>query len=805
MVQALLAILLVVAPDPSYRSRAWRVVDTYGTGEACDLACSPWLVDADRDTTCINAALEHGLTDERYNAVELPPGNCYINDRLDILSVRGVSVYGHGPHRTLLIWDSATPADPVLYLGDVSESHFYDFSIQPDSTRTITVAVELDNCAACAFAGESNVGHLPSKNRFERIEIGAPAGDQTLVDGFVVETDTDAANNEFHSFRDVLVQRHHGDAWRLESGQHKTALFDQCLCLSDTAFVETTACVRSSACFTWTGGGGGYHDFDFYMPSTGCQTTISGANFEGSHKFIYHGGNNGNFSGLIIQGVRWASEGVNVAAAGADRHVIHTGYSGGVVILASSFGTPSDVRPMAINIEGSGAAPFAMVATAFNTSLTAATDVFPSGQPTLFSGTVNRVGGVNVQHAQKVWSTTSGATPFVKPGYVADWGIVDINNGTTTITDFISGYDGQTIIVWANGSAGRTITHGANIDLAGDESVTMAGDDVLVLQQIAGTWTEIGRATSGWSGATVRASTSVATDLITEFTAAAGVAVQHAVFTGTSAATSTLAVSGVTADDSGTVFMSLDGAGDDILLQSDTLRFSGSQFEVDGIVEFTSGAGVLLEAIRIENEGSNVYAFDVGSATSTLNIMGNGDTTSPYALTVNAYGDLAVYGAVTYTAGASANLFKPVLALDVAYVNLATTGTVQETLYTYTLPANVLNADGRWLRIHSVWSTAANANAKTFLIHFGGTTVCGAAVGTNAGLLQCDVDIVRTGASAQVYSANAWANGVDAYPRPTTSLTKTDTNTIAIDFIGTTATSAGDLTLKSVLIELIQE
>lgn len=282
--------------------------------------------------------------------------------------------------------------------------------------------------------------------------------------------------------------------------------------------------------------------------------------------------------------------------------------------------------------------------------------------------------------------------------------------------------------------------------------------------------------------------------------------VQNAVFSGASAATSAMAISAITADDAAGVGIALNGVGDIITIDAARVTLTASAtFEADNINEFSSGVGVKVEGIRLENEGSNVYAFDVGNATSTLNIMANTDTTSPYALTTNHYGDLATYGELSGGLGTSGSLGTVVLTGDSAYVNQATTGTAEETLYTYTLPASVMIANGASLDIYSLWTTAANGNTKVPRTKINGTEIAGASVSTNNGKLEIVAQLVRTGTDTQFWESDTYANGANVNSRVPTASAFDDGATMAITFTGTTATQLGDLTLLYVRVTLSQE
>ena len=104
----------------------------------------------------------------------------------------------------------------------------------------------------------------------------------------------------------------------------------------------------------------------------------------------------------------------------------------------------------------------------------AATNVIVSVIAGKFSGTVT--------------FTASDATPTVATGRTF------ITAGSTAITDFDDGVDGQIITVRAHGAI--TLTDSANLQLQGNADFVMALDDIVTLANIGGTnWYETGRRT----------------------------------------------------------------------------------------------------------------------------------------------------------------------------------------------------------------------------------------------------------------------------------------------------------------------
>jgi len=138
---------------------------------------------------------------------------------------------------------------------------------------------------------------------------------------------------------------------------------------------------------------------------------------------------------------------------------------------------------------------------------------------------------------------------------------------------------------------------------------------------------------------------------------------------------------------------------------------------------------------------------------------------------------------------------------------VATGGTSEEVLATYTLPANTLSADGKMLRIRAVVTHAANANVTTWRIRLGGIggteLLQLGGIATPGTVMLGEIVVARTGSAAAVttsigtYSTFVIAKGV------TIASGLDYTADIAIVVTGTTPTAAGDLTFKSLLVEVL--
>lgn len=153
-------------------------------------------------------------------------------------------------------------------------------------------------------------------------------------------------------------------------------------------------------------------------------------------------------------------------------------------------------------------------------------------------------------------------------------------------------------------------------------------------------------------------------------------------------------------------------------------------------------------------------------------------------------------------------------------VGIATTGTVEEVLATCALPAGTLSANGATLRVSVFLHTAANANSKSFAVRVGG--LAGAITYSSGGSAANNLNIIFPGAGAHVIqrtgattaTAQGYANAhtdkattamsvaFAAYLDRAVSITWA--NALDLVITGTTPTAAGDLTLDSYLVEVVQ-
>lgn len=136
-------------------------------------------------------------------------------------------------------------------------------------------------------------------------------------------------------------------------------------------------------------------------------------------------------------------------------------------------------------------------------------------------------------------------------------------------------------------------------------------------------------------------------------------------------------------------------------------------------------------------------------------------------------------------------------------VTAGTTGTGEQTLATYTLPANSLYKTDQNLRIRAYFTHAANTNGVTFKLYFGATSISSGSLTTSGQTAELALDVVRTGSATQA----VWASGKQA----TTSLASaytagTDDFTTALTIKATVTggTTGADGSLILFRVEFLQ-
>lgn len=131
-------------------------------------------------------------------------------------------------------------------------------------------------------------------------------------------------------------------------------------------------------------------------------------------------------------------------------------------------------------------------------------------------------------------------------------------------------------------------------------------------------------------------------------------------------------------------------------------------------------------------------------------------------------------------------------------------GTGEDDLMTASIPANTLDANGVALEVEGLFTTAANANAKTFKFFFGATSVQWTSTGLNNASVWIRAFVVRTGSNAQ----DLWVYGADSsgptfrFPVRATA-TETDTGAVTLKFTGE-GTSDNDIVQRFMSVKRLE-
>lgn len=215
------------------------------------------------------------------------------------------------------------------------------------------------------------------------------------------------------------------------------------------------------------------------------------------------------------------------------------------------------------------------------------------------------------------------------------------------------------------------------------------------------------------------------------------------------------------------------------------------RFDADEFNLFTNSVG----QIKISNGSAINFAadgttFDVGvdySAAGVLKVT-NGSTGSG-SLVTGAGG-----GTETLTVGG---------VIESNTTQAGTPASLAETdLWSYTLPANTLNANNQAVRVKISGAYAANANTKTTRVYFGGNVLVTRATAFNDTKFSYTVTVYRTGASAEYYLAE-FQDAVGAAPFTGTIAVNTAAN-IIIKLTGENGTaSANDIRFEAAIVEYL--
>ena len=134
------------------------------------------------------------------------------------------------------------------------------------------------------------------------------------------------------------------------------------------------------------------------------------------------------------------------------------------------------------------------------------------------------------------------------------------------------------------------------------------------------------------------------------------------------------------------------------------------------------------------------------------------------------------------------------------------TGTAEQVLQTYTMPANQLSSAGQAVRVRCWGTTGATANNKTRKLYFGASVITTATEAANAQNWVLELVVMRTAAAAQSVSGTGLAGTAGVTPISYINQGTDDlTAAVVIKCTGTDATSAAaDITANGMLVEQIK-
>ena len=231
----------------------------------------------------------------------------------------------------------------------------------------------------------------------------------------------------------------------------------------------------------------------------------------------------------------------------------------------------------------------------------------------------------------------------------------------------------------------------------------------------------------------------------------------------------------------------------------------------------TDAASGSAPAVRANGQDANISINVVPKGTGTLllngvPLPGVGGGAGVFT-TVTASGLITQNGGEvtlqTAPSGVTATLKSGPIRVFHNLTDAPTTGTVIQNLYTYTLPANVLNTVGQSLHIQAETTIAATANNKRWNITFGATTIADSTLAAfNNTIIRLDCNVFLTAAAAQksvCQIISSTATGISTTVNAAGNVTTPAENAaapIVINFQGTTPTVAGDMTARYAFVDM---
>jgi hypothetical protein len=131
--------------------------------------------------------------------------------------------------------------------------------------------------------------------------------------------------------------------------------------------------------------------------------------------------------------------------------------------------------------------------------------------------------------------------------------------------------------------------------------------------------------------------------------------------------------------------------------------------------------------------------------------------------------------------------------------------TTEDTLYTYSLPANALSVNGQTLRVTCFGNSTNNADVKTVKLYFGATSYSVSITTSTANAWRAEMLVTRAGASATQIYASAVQGATPIASAFTADSTDALNAAVVVKCTGTAGTgNANDIMGQGFITEVLQ-
>lgn len=205
--------------------------------------------------------------------------------------------------------------------------------------------------------------------------------------------------------------------------------------------------------------------------------------------------------------------------------------------------------------------------------------------------------------------------------------------------------------------------------------------------------------------------------------------------------------------------------------------------------------------------GTRIYLGDVDMLTVQLDGPARGLSPTPYATAFDCSIGRTASGVISINAGANHVTAKLGGSLSTSVAAVGNIGGGTDTLITYTLPTNTLNANGRKIRIRAYGTAANNSNPKALALMFGATAILSQSLTVSqAGRWVIDAEVIRTGVDAQdtiaeLHEATASLSTTHKSAIQIGTATIDDGATIAISVTGAVTDGGGGINDNDIVCE----